>query len=69
MSKNSDNTENIDAQSILPALLESLSIGIGVYKYVYGKKGEIVDFEKIIVNSATAKMSGRSKEELLGKRL
>lgn len=69
MSKNSSNIEKIDAQSILPALLESLSIGIGVYKYVYGKNGEIVDFEKIIVNSATEKMSGRTKEQLLGKRL
>lgn len=69
MSKNSNNTENIDAQSILPALMESLSIGIGVYEYVYDKKGKIVDFEKIIVNSATEKMSGRSKEELIGKRL
>ena len=69
MSKNSNNTETIDAEFILPALMESLSIGIGVYKYVYGKKGEVVDFEKIIVNSATEKMSGKSKEDLLGKRL
>ncbi len=69
MSKNSNNIETIDANSVLPAVLESLSIAIGVYKSVLDKKGEIIDFEKVIVNSATEQMSGRTKEYLIGKRL
>ena len=69
MSKNSNNIETIDAKSVLPAVLESLSIAIGVYKSVFDKKGNIIDFEKVIVNSATEIMSGKSKEDLIGKRL
>jgi len=69
MSKNSDNIEIIDSKSVLPAVLDSLSIGIGVYKTIYGKKGEIIDFEKLMLNDFGAKLAGRNVDELIGKKI
>lgn len=55
--------------NMLEGVLNSSLNGILALDSVKDRKGEIIDFEWVIVNNAAAQMIGKRKEELIGSRL
>lgn len=69
MCKTSENTSKLDTNSIFSTVIENISTGIAYLEPIRNKKGVIVDFLDIMKNSAAFKLTGRKKEEVIGKSL
>ncbi|WP_028980859.1 sensor histidine kinase [Sporocytophaga myxococcoides] len=55
-------------QNLLSEIINSVEHGIILFKALRNENQEIFDFEYILLNTATEKLLGRKKEELIGKR-
>ncbi len=55
--------------NLLDGVLNSSLSGIMAFRNIRSRQGEVVDFQWIMINDAAARMVGRPREELQGRRL
>jgi len=69
MSKSKNNSESIDTQSIISAILDSSLSAIMVFQAIRNKKGEIQDFLCLVANPAAETIAQKKKSDMIGKTL